>query len=75
MPKYIPPPELILSIQSPHRKKPYRIAAWKYYEIIDLLREQGVERQAAYDAAKWAGRTKESKATYTQIPEYILEIT
>ena len=74
MAKYNPPPDMTLCIHVPDRKRPIKIAAWKYYEIICLLREHGVDMQAAYDAAKWAGRTREINATYTQIPQYILKI-
>lgn len=30
--------------------------AWKYYSVVNILRDMKAERQAAYDAAKWAGR-------------------
>ncbi len=75
MPKNEQRSDRMLIIQVPDQKKPIKIEAWKYYEIIDLLRERGVDRQQAYDAAKWAGRARDVNEKYTQIPRYILTIT
>ena len=74
MPKYDAQPERILNIHTPDQKKPIRIEAWKYYEIVDELRCRGVDYQNACDAAKWAGRVRESNVKYTQIPHYILTV-
>ena len=74
MPKYEQQADRTLIIQTPDQKRPILIEAWKYYEIIDLLREHGVDRQQAYDAAKWAGRARDLSEKYTQIPHYILTI-
>ena len=75
MPKNDDQPERILNIYVTDQKKPIKIEAWKYYEIIDLLRERGVDRQQAYDAAKWAGRARDFGEKYTQIPHYILSLS
>ena len=75
MPRYDAHQERILNIYTPDQKKPIKIEAWKYYEIIDLLRERGVDRQQAYDAAKWAGRARDFCEKYTQIPHYILSLS
>lgn len=74
MPKNEPQTDRTLIIKVPDQKRSIRIEAWKYYEIIDLLRELGVDRQQAYDAAKWAGRARDLGEKYTQIPHYILTI-
>ena len=75
MPKNEQQSDRMLIIQAPDQKKPIKIEAWKYYEIIDLLRERGVDRQQAYDAAKWAGRARDFGEKYTQIPHYILSLS
>ena len=40
------------------KSKVFQIAAWKYYEIVEELYWLDVERQEAYDAAKWAMKAK-----------------
>lgn len=70
-------PILTLLIQDRSRKfipTIRKIESWRYYEIIDELRSLGVERQAAYDAAKWASRCRESGVQYTGLSDYILRI-
>lgn len=50
-------PELFADITQGKRRE--SLKAWQYYSIIDILRDMKAERQAAYDAARWAGRARD----------------
>lgn len=66
-------PERILTIRSFGREKAMKIAAWKYWEIVDELINRGVSRKQAHDAAEWASKTR-SKGQYTDILTMVLII-
>lgn len=40
-------------------KKPVKLAAWRYYSIVDALRWMGLDHVQAHDVAKRCGRTHE----------------
>lgn len=61
----------VLVIQSHH--KIFTIASWKYFEIVDLLRDMGLSHIEATDAAKWAGRAP--PGTILQVDDLRLEVT
>jgi hypothetical protein len=48
------------------------VESWKYYSIVDKLRELKVPRMLAYDTAKWATRAKEGEQK--QIGEITIRI-
>lgn len=73
MPKYEEPPDKILTIRSFGRERGARIEAWKYWEIVDLLKTRGVGQEEAYDAASWASGVK-TKGKYTDIPNMVLSV-
>lgn len=50
-------PKLYAVIRSGKRKEAFE--SWKYYSIVDILRDMRVPLLPAYDAAKWAGRAKD----------------
>ena len=56
----------ILTIRDKYRKfkPPYKLESWKYYEIVDILRDLGVGREEAYAAAKWASNIRETPAMH-----------
>lgn len=66
-------PEKTLSIRSFGRERTFRIAAWKYWEIIDELINRGVSREEAYAAADWASKVR-TKGKYTEIRNLILTV-
>ena len=71
--KPIPPPEPKVRVLAIKRGRDvHHIQAWRYYSIIDLLRDMGVERLDAEDAAKWAGRVP--VGIVRQIGEIKLEV-
>ena len=43
-------------------KREESVPAWKYYSIVDLLRDMGCARMLAYDTAKWAGRAADGES-------------
>ena len=43
-------------------KREENVLAWKYYSIVDLLRDMGCARMLAYDTAKWAGRAADGES-------------
>ena len=63
--------EKTLSIRSFGRERTFRIAAWKYWEIVDELISRGIKREEAYAAAEWASKIR-TKGRYTDIPNLIL---
>lgn len=53
------PQEPVRFLEISKGKKYYRLAAWRYYSILDTLRSMGVELRIAEDTAKWSARSKE----------------
>lgn len=62
----------ILRIKNLVTGKIFRIASWRYWEIVDYLRTEGLEQQESYDASLWATKAK-SGETYN-VKNYILVI-
>lgn len=68
MPKPDIQPSLTLIVQDEREHKiRKRIASWKYYEIVDILREIGLGQQECYDAAEWAAKMR-APGIYEKIP-------
>lgn len=42
-------------------KREESVESWKYYSLVDRLRDMQVARLLAYDTAKWATRAKEGE--------------
>lgn len=52
-------PSLTLIIQDEREHKiRKKIASWKYYEIVDILRGMEISQQECYDAAQWAANMR-----------------
>lgn len=68
--------------EEPHVQKLYAVIqdgksresfeSWKYYSILDALRDRKVPRLMAYDTAKWATRAEEGEQK--QIGEITIRI-
>lgn len=57
-----------------HGKTRQIIAAWRYYSIVDILRELGVNHLDAHETAKWAGRSPAGvKKTIGEIKMEVVE--
>lgn len=69
-------PQLILTIKDKWKKfkAPIKIEAWKYYEIVDILRSFGIGQVDSYEAAKWSAMARRNGETYTKLKDYILTI-
>ena len=64
--------DLTLRIKNQVTGKKFVIASWRYWEIVDYLRSEGLKRQESYDASLWATKAK-SGETYN-LGDYILVI-
>lgn len=42
-------------------KRTESVESWKYYSIVDILRDMKAARLLAYDTAKWATRAKDGE--------------
>lgn len=65
------PKERMLTIRFDSQGRGTRIAAWKYWEVVEILRWHNVGREEAYDAASWASRMRE-RGEYRDIPGVVL---
>ena len=52
-------PEIWIEIWS--GKKPVQFRAWRYYSIIDALRDAGIGQARAYELGKWARTAKDGE--------------
>ena len=74
MPKPEPQPVYILHFKDQTgEQKPFRLASWKYWEILGELIWRKIDRLQAIDAAKWASKAKPGEK-YRIGKNYILEV-
>lgn len=51
-------PRRSVILRSANGRRKANLEFWKYWEIVCALREMGLERKEAYDAAEWARMMK-----------------
>ena len=66
----------ILTIKDRYKnfKPAIKIEAWKYWEVVDILRTNGVGREESYAAAKWASDNRSKGTCPINIPDLILMV-
>lgn len=66
--------KLYVVIRSDAVRKPEKLEAWRYWEIVGELTWRSADRLEAYDAAKWCGLTAKAGDRRTLYPGITLEV-
>jgi len=66
--------ERVAIIRTPKRHVVCRVEAWKYHEIVDVLRQAGANRSEAYAIAEWTGRVAKPGKSMSTLAGYTVEI-